>query len=155
MIWSDMFFRMAFNGVYRVREGEIAQDIIDRVPEKLILIYWDYYSLDKQIFSHMVDCHLKFKNQVMFAGGAWKLYGFAPHNRFSLVSTELQLDICEERGLDNVIVTAWGDNGGEASQFCVMPSMIYYAERAYSDDASEAALDARCKACFGIGLTSL
>ena len=155
MIWSDMFFRMAFNGVYRVREGEIAQDIIDRVPEKLILIYWDYYSLDKQIFTHMVDCHLKFKNQVMFAGGAWKWYGFAPHNRFSLVSTELQLDICEERGLDNVIVTAWGDNGGEASQFCVMPSMIYYAERAYSNDASEAALDARCKACFGIGFNEL
>lgn len=155
MIWSDMFFRMAFNGAYRVREGEIAQEIIDRVPEKLILIYWDYYSLDKQIFEHMVNCHLKFKNPIVFAGGAWKWYGFAPHNRFSLESTELQLDICEEKGLDNVIVTSWGDNGGEASQFCVMPSMIYYAERAYTNDASEEALDVRCKACFGIGFNEL
>lgn len=155
MIWSDMFFRMAFNGAYRVREGEIAQDIIDRVPEKLTLIYWDYYSLDKQIFTHMVNCHLKFKNPIMFAGGAWKWYGFAPHNKFSLVSTELQLDICEEKGLDNVIVTAWGDNGGECSQFSVLPSMIYYAERAYAADASEATLDVRCKECFGIGFDAL
>ncbi|MBO4971797.1 MAG: family 20 glycosylhydrolase [Clostridia bacterium] len=155
MIWSDMFFRMAFNGAYRVREGEIAQDIIDRVPEKLTLIYWDYYSLDKQIFTHMVDCHLKFKNPIMFAGGAWKWYGFAPHNKFSLVSTELQLDVCEEKGLDNVIVTAWGDNGGECSQFSVLPSMLYYAERAYAADASEATLDVRCNECFGIGFDAL
>ncbi len=155
MICSDMFFRMAFNGAYRVREGEIAQEIIDRVPENLTLIYWDYYSLDKPIFEHMVNCHLKFKNPIAFAGGAWKWYGFAPHNRFSLISTDLQLDICEEKGLDNVIVTAWGDNGGEASQFSVMPSMIYYAERAYADDASDAALDVRCKDCFGIGFDAL
>ncbi len=155
MIWSDMFFRMAFDGAYRVREGEISQDIIDRVPANLILVYWDYYSLDKQIFDHMVNCHLKFNNPIIFAGGAWKWYGFAPHNRFSLESTKLQLDTCEEKGLDNVIVTSWGDNGGEASQFCVMPSMIYYAERAYADDASDETLDVRCKDCFGIGFNEL
>lgn len=155
MIWSDMFFRMAFNGAYRVREGEIAQDIIDRVPENLTLIYWDYYSLDKQIFTHMVDCHLKFKNPIMFAGGAWKWSGFAPHNSFSLASTELQLDVCEEKGLDNVIVTSWGDNGGECSQFSVLPSMLYFAERAYTNDASNAVLDKRCKECFKIGFDAL
>lgn len=155
MIWSDMFFRMAFDGAYRVREGEIAQEIIDRVPENLALIYWDYYSLDKPIFEHMVNCHLKFKNPIYFAGGAWKWYGFAPHNKFSLVSTELQLDICEDKGLDNIIVTSWGDNGGEASQFSVLPSMIYYAERAYTSDASDEALDVRCKACFDIGFNEL
>ncbi len=156
MIWSDMFFRMAFGGQYRVREGEIAQEIMDKVPENLTLIYWDYYSLDPGIFSHMIDCHKKFHNPVVFAGGAWKWYGFAPHNRFSVESTRMQLNICAEKGIDNIIVTSWGDNGGEASQFSALSSMIYFAERGYAaGDVSDAKLEERCNTCFGIGYEAL
>lgn len=156
MIWSDMFFRMAFDGKYRVREGEIAQEIINKVPKNLTLIYWDYYSLDEQIFTHMLDCHLKFNNPVVFAGGAWKWYGFAPHNKFSLASTRMQLDVCADKKITNVIVTSWGDNGGEASQFSALSSMIYYAERCYSDcDVNEAHMETRCVQCFGIGFEAL
>ncbi len=32
MIWSDMFFRIAFDGEYYVSEGEIEQRVIDMVP---------------------------------------------------------------------------------------------------------------------------
>ncbi len=152
MIWSDMFFRMAFGGQYRVRSGEIAEEVINKVPEGLTIIYWDYYSLDEQIFSHMVDCHLKFKNPTAFAGGAWKWSGMAPHNRFSLASTKLQMDICSEKGLTNVIVTAWGDNGGEAAQFSVLPTMLYFAEHGYCHaDPPAERLEARSMACFNIG----
>lgn len=156
MIWSDMFFRMAFGGRYRVSEGEIAQEIIDKVPESLTLIYWDYYSLDRGLFSHMLDCHKKFKNPVVFAGGAWKWYGFAPHNRFSIESTRMQLDVCREKGVDNIIVTSWGDNGGEASQFSVLPAMIYFAERGFAGgDVPQERLEERCLECFGIGYEAL
>lgn len=156
MIWSDMFFRMAFGGRYRVSEGEIPQEIIDKVPEGLTLIYWDYYSLDPGIFTHMVDCHKKFHNPVVFAGGAWKWYGFAPHNRFSIESTRMQLNVCREKGIDNIIVTAWGDNGGEASQFSVLPAMIYFAERGYAEgDVDETKLEERCLECFGLGFEAL
>ncbi len=156
MIWSDMFFRMAFGGQYRVREGEIAKEVMDKVPEGLTVIYWDYYSLDRQIFEHMVDCHLKFNNPVAFAGGAWKWSGFAPHNRFSLASTKMQLEVCSEKKLSNVIVTAWGDNGGEASQFSVLPTMLYFAEYGYCHaDPSSEQLEARARACFGIGYEEL
>ena len=127
MIWSDMFFRMAFDGQYYVRQGEIPEEIIRKVPKNLTLIYWDYYSLDKPMVEHMLDCHLKFDNPIAFAGGAWKWYGFGTHNRYSLKSTELQLDVCADKGVDNVIVTAWGDNGGDASQFSVLASMLYFA----------------------------
>ena len=123
MMWSDMFFRMAFGGAYRVREGEIAPEIMAKVPANVTLVYWDYYSLDRQIFDHMVECHQKFNNPVIFAGGAWKWSGFAPHNAFSLASTKLQLDSCAEHGLGSVIVTGWGDNGAEASQFSTLPAL--------------------------------
>lgn len=155
MMWSDMFFRMAFNGAYRVREGEIAQEIIDKVPQNLTLVYWDYYSLDSGIFSHMLDCHLKFHNPVIFAGGAWKWSGFAPHNTFSVASTEMQLDVCAERGVDNVIVTSWGDNGGEASQFSALASLLYFAERAYAGQVNDDELETRAMMSLGIGYSAL
>lgn len=155
MIWSDMFFRMAFNGRYRVSEGEIAPEIIEKVPKELTLIYWDYYSLEPQIFTHMLECHKKFNNPVAFAGGAWKWSGFAPHNRFSLVSTEMQLDICKKMKVDNMIVTAWGDNGGEASQFAPLPVLLYFAENGYGESLAEGWLERRALECFGIGYNAL
>jgi hypothetical protein len=103
----------------------------------------------------MVDNHLRFNNKAVFAGGAWKWSGFAPHNRFSLASTKMQLDCCEEQGLKDVIVTAWGDNGAEASQFSVLPTMLYFAERAYHSDADDSLLEKRSRECFNIGYNDL
>lgn len=156
MMWSDMFFRMAFGGAYRVREGEIAPEIMAKVPANVTLVYWDYYSLDRQIFDHMVECHQKFNNPVIFAGGAWKWSGFAPHNAFSLASTKLQLDSCAEHGLGSVIVTGWGDNGAEASQFSTLPSLLYFAERLYNGtEVSHELLEERSRAVFGTGFDDL
>lgn len=136
MMWSDMFFRMAFGGKYRVAEGFVPQNVADRVPEGIALVYWDYYSMDRALFSHMLDCHKQFKNPVYFAGGAWKWYGFGAHNAFSLKSTKMQLDECEARGIDRIIVTSWGDNGAEASQFSAFASVLYFAERCYREESA-------------------
>lgn len=154
MMWSDMFFRMAFNHAYRVSEGEIPPEVVALIPKNLTLIYWDYYSMEPGIFSHMVDCHQKFDNPVAFAGGAWKWSGFAPSNRLSIISTKMQLDICRQKGLSDIIVTAWGDNGSEASQFSVLSSMLYFAEHCYND-ATDAKLDARAKMLFSISFDDL
>lgn len=156
MMWSDMFFRMAFGGAYRVREGEISPEIMAKVPKNVTLVYWDYYSLDRQIFDHMVECHQKFDNPLVFAGGAWKWSGFAPHNAFSLASTRLQLDSCAEHGLSSVIVTGWGDNGGEASQFSTLPTLLYFAERLYHGEAvDDSWLEARARTVFGMSFSEL
>ena len=123
MIWSDMFFRMAYNGEYYIKEGWLPEDVVKKVPEGLELTYWDYYTMDGEMFAHMLDCHNQFKNPISFAGGAWKWNGFGAHNAFSLKSTKMQLDLCEERGMKRIIVTGWGDNGGEASQFSAFASV--------------------------------
>lgn len=155
MIWSDMFFRMAFDGQYYVKEGSLPQDVVDKVPDGLDLVYWDYYTMDRERFSHMMDCHAQFRNETVFAGGAWKWYGFGAHNEFSLKSTEMQLDVCAERGVDRVIVTSWGDNGGEASQFSAMASVLYFAERCYCGTFENEWLDLRAQQCLGTSLEVL
>lgn len=155
MIWSDMFFRMQFDGIYRVDEGEITPEVIAKVPQKLDLVYWDYYSMNEKMFSHMLDCHAKFNNPIIFAGGAWKWYGFGAHNKYSLRSTEMQLNLCEQNGIDRIIVTSWGDNGGEASQFSTLASMLYYAERNYRNTVEVEWLEMRSADCFDTTFTDM
>lgn len=155
MIWSDMFFRMQFNGAYRVATGELLQEVVDKVPNGVDLVYWDYYSMNVELFSHMLDCHGQFRNPVLFAGGAWKWYGFGAHNRFSLKSSKMQLDECAKRGIDRIIVTSWGDDGAEASQFSAIASVLYFAERCYCKNVDDSWLDRRALQCLQIGFDDL
>lgn len=156
MIWSDMFFRIAF-GKYNVYEGFVPQSVIDRVPPEVTLIYWDYYTMDPALAHHMQDCHIRFSNNsIAFAGGAWRWSGFGAHNAFSLKSTEVQLDECEKSGIKTIIATAWSTNGSEASQFSVLASALYYAERNYAAQKIDTAwLNARALSCFGISFDDL
>ena len=155
MIWSDMFFRMTNpDMVYSRPDVEISQDIIDLVPEGLTLVHWDYRP--RPFFEHMVNCHLKFKNNTLaFAGGAWKWSGFVPNNKYSITATDNQMSICREKGIDFIIVTCWGDNGAEASHFSNLASILYCAEKAYLDKPSDELLERRANECFSIGYSDL
>ena len=158
MMWSDMFFRMQFGGEYYIKEGNVAQEVIDLVPPEVQLVYWDYYVTPKKydMFRHMVDCHKQFNNPIAFAGGVSKWYGAAPLNEFSINSTRFQMDVCLEKGVRDYLVTAWGDAGADASQFSIMPSMLYFAEKTYFDgEPDNEWLDVRCNQCFGMGYDDL
>ncbi|MBQ8357944.1 MAG: beta-N-acetylhexosaminidase [Clostridia bacterium] len=158
MIWSDMFYRMAFGGAYYVEEGDVPAEVMAKVPEGLTLIYWDYYTTEKRRarFSHMVESHLKFpNNEVMFASGAWGWSGFAPFSRFSLRSAEIQLEACQKYGMTDWIITSWGDNGRECTNFASLPVLLYFAEYGYSGKPDTDRLEARSRACFGIGFEEL
>ena len=83
MMWSDMFFRLAHGGEYYVKEkGAIDEKVRALVPKNLRLVYWDYYNTDSAVYEAMIDSHLDFDREVMFAGGAWMWKGFTPSNRF-------------------------------------------------------------------------
>ena len=158
MIWSDMFFRMAFGGSYYVSQGEISKEVMDKVPAGLTLIFWDYYSNEsgRARFSHMLECHLKFPhNPTAFAGGAWSWSGFTPHERFSVYSSRIQLEECEKRGMKDLYVTAWGDNGRECSLYTTLPTLMLYAEYAYGGEPDDARLEKRMREVFGIGFEEM
>ena len=157
MIWSDMFFRMVTSdGRYCSADVEISQEVIDKVPEGLTLVFWDYHNKNAHCFDHMVDCHLKFtKNPVAFAGGAWKWSSFAANNKFSIRYTEQQLNTCREKGLREILVTCWGDDGSEAAQFSAMASILYFAEAGYCDNLTDEKLNERANECLGISYDDL
>lgn len=143
MMWSDMFFRLAAGGEYYAEDCKMDPRIAETIPEDVSLVYWDYYSEKKSIYDNMLDRHAEMTKNIIFAGGAWKWVGFCPNNRFSFRVTKLAHESCVEHGVKEVLVTAWGDNGGETSFFAILPSLQYWAELCYAGQAQEDSLRSR------------
>lgn len=152
MMWSDMFFRLAYSGDYYNSEGTMPENVRNSVPKNLSLVYWDYYSRSYEKYEAMITKHQNFDNNIVFAGGAWKWTGFAPHNHFSFLTSRLALEACKNRGVKDVFVTGWGDNGAECSQFSVIPTLTLYAEYCFTQRADDECLNKRLNDCFGLSL---
>lgn len=136
-MWSDMFFKlMSADGQYD-RDVEIPEETqvyLDRLKERVTLVYWDYYQDSEEKYNRNFQNHHKISQDIAFAGGAWKWIGFTPHNHFSrLVAIEAN-KACRKNHVKEVIVTGWGDNGGESSQFSILPALQIWAELAYRND---------------------
>lgn len=133
LIWSDMFFRPHTPGDgYYSTDVEVPQEVIDGIPANYTIVYWDYYNSDlkgKAEFDHTFGQHLRFKNPIAFAGGSWKWLGFAPNNAASLGISDYHTNACVRDDIKDVTVTAWGDDGAEASVFSALPAMVLYAEK--------------------------
>lgn len=118
IIWDDMFFSN-----YSNVEGKGTFNI----PENIDLMYWDYYNLNKSHYSERITMRREIAQEVMFAGGAWRWTGYAPHHQKTLLTTIAALSACKEEGVDNVIATAWGDDGSEAPFSVVLFGLTLYS----------------------------
>ena len=152
MMWSDMFFKMLKGDQYYKGNIEVTDEIRNKIPEDVELIYWDYYARDSKVYDSMMRQHKMLTDQVGFAGGAWKWTGFAPLLNHSMEASRLALERCREHGIQNVIVTGWGDDGGEASQSVVLPLLSLYAEFQYEQKMEDDWIAPRLLACTGAGL---
>ena len=156
VMWSDMFFRMQFGGTYFVKEGELSQQVLDKIPGGVALCYWDYYSpvTMSDRLEHMFSQHARMNREIWFAGGSWSWRGPTPKNYFSNGVTPNQLAFARRYGVKNIIATLWGDDGGECPAWAMLPSLLQYGELNYGD-ASEASLEARSRECFGLSYSEM
>ncbi len=147
MMWSDMFFKLLSGEGYHSEKLEITDEVRRRIPQNVELIYWDYYSRDQDTYRRMLSNHKKLSDRVGFAGGAWKWNGYAPLLNHSIQASRIALSACREFSIGNVMVTGWGDDGGEAAQACVLPVLCLYAESCYADRTDDTWLSERMMAC--------
>ncbi len=145
-MWSDMFFRLAAKGEYN-NKAVITEEITKHVPKEVTLIYWDYFGDEISHYDGMIKKHKMFNNPITFAGGAMKWIGFVPDNRFSMFTSSIALNSCLENGIKDVLVTAWGDGGGECSIFSVLPTLVLYSETLYGYEAKSKEFYSAFKAC--------
>lgn len=131
-MWSDMFFRLSQGGDYYAAGGAKAADNTKiEIPEGVELAYWDYYSTDEAHYGKMLDSHFALTSHITFAGGAWKWSGFTPNNHYSITIGKAAMTACKKKGISSVVITGWGDNGTEASQFSTLPALFADANEAY------------------------
>lgn len=130
MMWSDMFIRLHNGGEYYGKNIKIPQETIDKVPDGIELIYWDYYSKEKDHYDHMLTTHEDFKNPVGFAGGIWTWTGYAPNLKFTWDATEAAMRSIQEHPVQDIFFTLWGDDGKECSFFTVLPMLFAAAKMA-------------------------
>lgn len=129
-MWSDMFFRLAFQGEYYSHDIKELENV--EIPPDVEIGYWDYYSIEKEHYESMIRNHKMLTENVAFIGSAWKWTGFIPHNRYSILNGKAALPICREQKIASVTLTCWGDDGAEASVFSILPTLYEDANLAYT-----------------------
>lgn len=119
-MWHDM--------VYRLKTDE---DSGRTLPQNVELTYWDYYHQSREHYEKQFDNVKAFGRDVWFAGGAWSWNGFAPMAEFTFRTMKPAMEAVIEKGIKNVLITMWGDNGKECSFFSLIHAL--YAIRQYAD----------------------
>ena len=135
MMWSDMFFRASIAPDYFYdTPKKFPEEMKKQIPSGVKLIYWDYYGNNRKKYDCMIDTHLQLDNEIWFAGGVWTWMGFAPMNVYSNVCTKAALKSCIRKGIKNVIMTLWGDDGAECQMLMGLSGLCYASELAYGNE---------------------
>ena len=131
MIWSDMYYRLAYDGFYGEEQSNKCLLDNDIIPQGLRVVYWDYNG--RKRYDRVMQNHLKMGGETAFAGGAWSWLGFTPHNYFSIEESRLALQTCEKYQVDKIMFTLWGDCGAECSPLALLPTLFANAEYCYGN----------------------
>lgn len=125
MIWDDMLFRDDTPEMdYYAQTPPITIDEMKKYPDNLSFVYWDYYHNTKEEYITQLKRRGQFKT--IFAGGIWKWGGFTPNYTKSFKSSLAAMNACYEHNVDEIIVTAWGDDGAEAPLECLLAGFALY-----------------------------
>ncbi len=150
MMWSDMYFRSASpNQDYYDLTVQLPPEVVAQAPADVDLVYWDYYNEDPEFYREYLRRHGRFAAKTIFAGGIWTWSGAALDYEKSLAATVPALTECRRAGVEEVFLTAWGDNGAECNLQAVLYGMQLYAEMCYTGKYDRATLAERFGACTG------
>ena len=150
-MWSDMFIKFDNNGQYPVLNPKVSDDTKNLVPKNVNLIYWDYNQRDRKVYQSMLDAH-KFlgEKDVTGAGAYWSWLGIMPRNDYSLLGQKAAYTVMKKNGVENYMLTFWGDDGEECSKLALLPTIFHFAEMA-KGNCDEEDIARKFKEKFGIG----
>ena len=126
MMWSDMFFKLAY-GTEVTAAQEIPQEVIDKIPADMQLVYWDYMPTEKAHYTELLEKHKGFGRELWFAGCAKMGRTFHSQNEQFMQSLAASLAACKEAGVNNVMITIWGDYGNECATRATLPVLAQAA----------------------------
>jgi len=142
MMWSDMFFRFAGEGIEGYYDYHpdvvMTEEIAALVPKGVQQVFWDYYRPSEDFYAVNIEKHKKyFGENVMFAGAVWLWEDYCPQFRRSIRSTYPALEACRKAGVKENLTTIWF-NGGAQGQFMLsLAGLAWYASYDYKSERNE------------------
>lgn len=140
IIWDDMFVH------YQTRfdTGQRA------IPDGIDLMYWDYYNNTEEHYEKNLQMRTSLSSHLMFAGGAWKWTGYAPHHSKTIASANAALSVCKRKGIRQVMVTSWADDGCECPISACLFGAVLFAEHQYNETINMDSFQRRLKFITGL-----
>lgn len=151
MICSDMYFRVASSTHdYYDLDAVIPESVKQTLPRELQLVYWDYYHENEDFYHEYIRRHQELGSNPIFAGGVWVWSRWGPGYGKTFKTINAGLQACKDKGLEEVFVTLWGDDGTEINYFTALLGLQLFAEHGYSRQLDLEKLKKRVKFCTGI-----
>jgi hypothetical protein len=151
MMWSDMFFRaLSEKHAYYDLSVEITPEIAEQIPDDVQLVYWDYYHLRQADYNGMIDKHLEMGQVPIVAPGIHAWNRFWPAYGHSEETMRNCLQSCFEKGVREVIMTVWGDDGTECDFFAALPLLQYASDIIFTGKAQPEYTELTAKGSLGI-----
>lgn len=150
MMWSDMFFKNGKLGGDYDSTSEIPDDMSERLPENIELVYWDYCYEKQSVTDLFIGEHRnKLKRETVFAGGIWTWNRLLPSYVKSFDTARSQLKSCKENGIKTVFATVWYNTCALFNIYSILPGLQMYAENFYSKEVSDKKLSQMFEICTG------
>ena len=141
MMWSDMYITSNTGGGYYEVPENADCSTWEKPDPNLGMVYWDYYNADPKVYEKMLRVHEQLSPNTVFAGGCWIWNGIAPNYSRSYVCTKVALQVCKKYQVQEVLCTAWQDNGAETPVDTILPGAALLAHLGFHKDFDQKALE--------------
>ncbi len=133
IIYGDVIYAVATGNQYAAAgEVEIPENVKKRLPEDLILTYWNYYDYDYNLYKKMLESYRSLTGKAIFWGGIWTWFGLCPDNDMTVKTMAPALKACKDIGIRTAIGSSWADDGCECNHFLGAHGLMYFAEHMYN-----------------------
>lgn len=94
-------------------------------------VSWHYGHDEAEALQSDMDKFQSYGVKGHFAAGLWKWFGYAPDNQYAERAMSRLLPVALENRVEDILITAWGDNGNECSVYATIPGMMYAANQLF------------------------
>lgn len=141
MIWSDMYFRLgSATHDYYDRNAVIPDEVKDRIPANVNLVYWDYYTKDEDFYAEWIRRHRELGKEPIMASGIWTWLRFWYDHDMTKAAVVPCINACRKSKVKDLWFTMWGDGGSYCDFDSSFAGIAYAADLAFGGNGGDGAV---------------
>ncbi|NLF92547.1 MAG: beta-N-acetylhexosaminidase [Oligosphaeraceae bacterium] len=151
MVWSDMYFRLGNKNLsYYDLQTNIPQAVKEAIAPEAQLVYWDYYHRDEDFYRQMLQLHRGLgQKPVVMASGIWTWVKLWYDHEITTATVRPCLRACRKEGVQEVIYTLWGDDGGYCEFDSAFAGLAWAADEAFNGQSDDERIENFFAGVFG------